>query len=381
MNSLLRPDIYSPVHWLNDSTASRGRQSAAGSTISSALPTDEEIPKDGKSVSYQDAAYPLNLLAKGSFMTDHAMGMQRLSYDTCHTLRFTEQSYPQDLVSRPDRFATICQGASGRNESRVIRDILPLIVPSAETLAIHNGHHLKVLHETLSEAWNGSRPFCGPCPQPDYSVGFARSAFTDDQLEALQPYVGLPPNSPTSLFMGTWQMYFPFLTCEVECGVGELEIADRQNAHSMTLAVRGIVELFRLMKREMELHLQIVAFSISHNEKMVSIYGHYPLIHGNITQYHRHLIDSFAFTREIDKFTAYRFTKNVYDLWMPTHLERIRGVIDMLVIDQIEWSSQELGSHRDTNRSSTDASSIPEQAELAEVQGEEDEMSMGTYFL
>ena len=39
-------------------------------------------------------------------------------------------------------------------------------------------------------------------------------------------------------------------TCEVKCGAAALDIADRQNAHSMTLAVRGIVELFRAVKRE-----------------------------------------------------------------------------------------------------------------------------------
>jgi len=49
-------------------------------------------------------------------------------------------------------------------------------------------------------------------------------------------------------------MYFPFLTCEVKCGSAALDIADRQNAHSMTLAVRGVVELFRLEKREKEFH-------------------------------------------------------------------------------------------------------------------------------
>jgi hypothetical protein len=45
-------------------------------------------------------------------------------------------------------------------------------------------------------------------------------------------------------------MYFPFLTCEVKCGAAALNIADQQNAHSMTLIVRGTVELFRLVKRE-----------------------------------------------------------------------------------------------------------------------------------
>ncbi len=49
-------------------------------------------------------------------------------------------------------------------------------------------------------------------------------------------------------------MYFPFLTCEVKFGAAALDVADRQNAHSMTLAVRGVVELFRLKKRERELH-------------------------------------------------------------------------------------------------------------------------------
>jgi predicted nucleic acid-binding protein len=49
-------------------------------------------------------------------------------------------------------------------------------------------------------------------------------------------------------------MYFPFLTCEVKCGAAALDVVDRQNTHSMTLAVRGVVGLFKLVKREKELH-------------------------------------------------------------------------------------------------------------------------------
>jgi hypothetical protein len=48
--------------------------------------------------------------------------------------------------------------------------------------------------------------------------------------------------------------------CEVKCGTAALDIADRQNAHSMTMAVRGIVGLFRLVKREKELHRETLAF-------------------------------------------------------------------------------------------------------------------------
>ena len=43
-------------------------------------------------------------------------------------------------------------------------------------------------------------------------------------------------------FMATTWMYFPFLTCEVKCGAAALDVADRQNAHSMTVAVKGVIE-------------------------------------------------------------------------------------------------------------------------------------------
>jgi hypothetical protein len=153
-------------------------------------------------------------------------------------------------------------------------------------------------------------------------------------------------------------MYFPFLTYEVKCGAAALDVADRQNAHSMTLAVRGIVELFRLVKREKDLHREILAFSVSHDNRTVRIYGHYPVIDGRKTTFYRHLIHEsiFAAPGGREKWTAYTFTKNVYDIWMPTHLKRICSVIDDLPPDlDFEVSqqsepgesglSQELQSH------------------------------------
>ncbi len=89
-------------------------------------------------------------------------------------------------------------------------------------------------------------------------------------------------------------MYFPFLTCEVKCGAAALDIADRQNAHSITLAVRGIVELFRAVKREDEVNPEILAFSVSHDHTSVRIYGHYPVIVGKNIKYYRHPIYRFA---------------------------------------------------------------------------------------
>jgi hypothetical protein len=144
----------------------------------------------------------------------------------------------------------------------------------------------------------------------------------------------------------------------------------------MTLAVRGIIELFRLVKREKELYWQILAFSISHDHSSVRIYGYYPLVDRDKTTFYRHPIHKFDFTaiEGKEKWTAYKFTKNVYDVWMPTHFERICSVIDNLPPDlDFEVSqqsepgesglSQGLESHHLSDQSSHDAASLLEDAD------------------
>lgn len=103
----------------------------------------------------------------------------------------------------------------------------------------------------------------------------------------------------------------------------------------MTLAVRGVGEFFRLVKRERELHREIFAFSISHDHAMVRIYGHYPVIDTNKTTFCRHPIHNFDYTalNGKEKWTAYKFTKNVYDVWTPTHPKRICSAIEQLPPD------------------------------------------------
>lgn len=165
--------------------------------------------------------------------------------------------------------------------------------------------------------------------------------------------------------MATYYMYFPFLTCEVKCDGAALDIADRQNAHSMTLAVRATVELFRLVSREMELHREILAFSISHDHRSVRIYGHYPVIDGKDTKYYRHPIHTFDFTAldGRDKWTAYKFTKNVYEVWMPNHFKQLCSAIDKIPADldfSVPQLSQSLGLSQDLERHRLSGSSQPD---------------------
>ncbi|EDN10308.1 predicted protein [Histoplasma mississippiense (nom. inval.)] len=244
-----------------------------------------------------------------------------------------------------------------------------LIVPSAD-IAICRGHvkfeHLVV---SINEAWSNSvsldaasittdpplqsqqpiKPpymriskapqFQLPRPQPDYAVGFSYQAFTQKQLSNLTPFIG--DISQTSFFLGTADMFFPFLTSEVK-GKAALDIADRQNAHSMTLAVRGVVELFRIVKREKELNGEILGFSISYDYCSVRIYGHYPVINEQKITYHRHSIHKFDFTAldGREKWTSYKFTMSVYSDWAPSHFQRLCSAIDAIPHVDFEVSQQ-----------------------------------------
>jgi len=307
---------------------------------SSNTPSDQKS-REAKSAPYRDTRYETLIVTKGSFMGKYPLGISDTSKSTCQNLLETQQSIPGDTMFRDDLFEETFEAIRNRNETRVIRDISLLIVPSAESLAIRGDKHLRCLIESVNAGWNNSIPLTTTRPQPDYAVGFRREAFTEEQLGKLQPFVG--ELTDQSFFMATYYLYFPFLTCEVKCGAAALDVADRQNAHSMTLAVRAVVELFRLVKREKELDREILAFSISHDHDVVRIFGHYPVIEATKTTFYRHPIHKFSFTalEGKDKWTAYKFTKSVYRVWMPSHFKRLCSVIDALPVGvNFEMSQQ-----------------------------------------
>ena len=310
------------------SSSLRHEQPKASSLASSPTTRRAQKPWELEKISYIDQRNePLHEI-KGIFLKKHDEGMTEASKDVCRTLLETDQVLPEASLFRDDLFEDICEEIRNRNKAKIIQDITRLIVPSARHLAISGAKNLDILIESVNEGWDNSIPVTQHYPQPDYAVGFSRSAFTEEQLQRLQPFVG--ELTDTSYFMATYNMYLPFFTCEVTCGATALVIEDRQNAHSMTLAVRAVVELFRLVKREREIDREILAFSISHDNQAVRIYGHYPVLDEKHNYYYRHPIRAFDFTNHDgkEKWTAYKFTKNVYELWMPKHFRRICSAIN-----------------------------------------------------
>ncbi|KAI0109040.1 hypothetical protein GGR51DRAFT_570280 [Nemania sp. FL0031] len=326
------------------SKLSRRQSNSATSTV-----TGNRKEREEKSAPYKNPRYPLLLELNGSYMATSKLGIADTSKDLVEALLGGEVLVPKETLFDDDIFAKTCSNLENKNEARVIQDISRLLVPSAESLA-HRDKKLICLTESVNEAWDSSIPLTGTRPQPDYSVGFKMGAFTMSQLTKLSPFFKELRARGLSLYRATYYMYFPFLTCEVECGSGHLDVADRRNAHSMTLAVRAVTELYRAVKREREVHRKILGFSISHDHNSVRIFGHYPVIDidGENIKYYRHPIRAFDFT-ELDgkeKWTAYRFTKSVYDKWMPAHYQMICSAIDQLppdlVFDVAPPSSQDI---------------------------------------
>ena len=312
----------------------RRKRSESSFTTSATTPSDQR-PREEKSAPYKNPSYRILLETQGdSYMGEYELGITDTSERLCQMLLEKETAIPKDTIFGDDVFGTTCNRLQGKNEARIFKDLTPLIVPYVEPLATLGAKHLDIVVESVNEGWNSCIPVTKPRPQPDYALGFARFAFSDDQLNKLKPFIGDP--SDLSYFMATYYMHFPFLTCEVKCGTAGLDIADRQNAHSMTVAMKGVVELFRGVGREQELHREILGFSYSHDDESVRIWGHYPVINEDKTTFWRHPIRRLYFRdrKGIEKWVAHTFTKNVYDIWVTPHLKWICSAIDDLPPEQ-----------------------------------------------
>ncbi|KAL9013824.1 MAG: hypothetical protein Q9173_001505 [Seirophora scorigena] len=291
-----------------------------------ATPSDQKS-RERKSDPYRDPRYETLLGAKGSFLKDSRAGILAADSKFCMTLLNFKKNPPSDTLFDDRFFGESMDKIQNENEARVVRDIGQLISPSAECLATRGVRGMHLLKESTNAGWNQCIPFEGRRPQPDFCVGFGRNAFSDDQLEKL----GFDLYAKTH-FTATYMIYFPFFTTEVKCGQQALDIADRQNAHSMTVAVKGIVELYRRVGRAQELHRKVLGFSLSHDHRTVRIYSHYAEIDGPGTTYYRHLLEDFAILGRDGKnrWMAYQFVRNVYGSFVPIHLKRIKSAINQL---------------------------------------------------
>ncbi|KAI9891712.1 MAG: hypothetical protein M1814_002462 [Vezdaea aestivalis] len=304
----------------------RSLSSMQPSNTASTTTTNGGPPTRSKSSFYRRKDYEFNLSLKGSYICESDQGLLTAERKFCDELRTSDFKVPSDSLFEDSRLRKTCEKLRNQNEARVIQDVALLVVPSAESLATCGNTHLKCLKETVDAQWDLSIAFHGPRPFPDYAVGFGYQAFSPEQQKKIGYYPCHKPNSLVKL-----DVCFPFLSRESK-SVGQLNVADKQNAHSMTVAMKGLVDLFRSVGRQQDLHRKILAFSFSHDCQMVSINAHYPEIEGDETKYFRYTIGEFTFlgNGNQSQWISYKFTRAIYDKFVPGHIKRIKEVIDKI---------------------------------------------------
>ncbi|KAI2624937.1 hypothetical protein GGR54DRAFT_594198 [Hypoxylon sp. NC1633] len=240
---------------------------------------------------YRDEQVVIDLEDFGSFMDDHEEGITPESTTLCQKLLNTPQKLPEDTLFSDKLFPKVCKMVKGQNEATVVCYIRPELVPSPKIRALRGAEHLGILNETINASWINATRCCNRRPHPDYSIGIDRKAFTPARLQKLQPFMASLDEE--SQFTATYNTYFLFLTTEIKYGVTPLDIANQQNTINQTIKLRKLITLFQLIHQEQKLHRKVLNFSISHNNKAIRIYGHYPFINKKRTTYHRYIISKF----------------------------------------------------------------------------------------
>lgn len=179
------------------------KRSVGGSSTST-----RDLNREEKSAPYEEQRYEEDLQLKGFFMEEHDRGPTPKTTETYKDLFKKTIKLPQHIGFADELFQQTLKDIHGKNVARVIRDIGLLVCPSPEDL-FKRGDILTVgLCESVDEAWILTQPILGSRPQPDFSVGFKRQAFTEEQLNKIRPLLGNSEDQ-ASFFRATWYMYFP----------------------------------------------------------------------------------------------------------------------------------------------------------------------------
>jgi hypothetical protein len=131
-------------------------------------------------------------------------------------------------------------------------------------------------------------------------------------------------------------MYFPFLICEVICDQEVIDVADRQNMHSCSVAVRALLKIeqeadkYRQEPKTNSLSGKVLVFSISHNSGDARLYGHYATLRGEEWTYYHYLVQKFDLTQYKSLLAIHNFFPNILKSFLPEHVKRLQGALSEL---------------------------------------------------
>jgi hypothetical protein len=276
----------------------------------------------------------------------------------CKSLVNTLSSPPTGPAFESDRLLKILDLVRFRNEARIVRDIMPFVVPSAELLHVDGHSGLETICEAMDAEWTQCMTLCGPRPKPNFVAGVAPAAFTNKEIEKLRMnHSSACPN----LFPEN--MYYPFLLCEVKGSDRPIQEAERQSMHSASIAVQAIVQLHRKICATEEVNRKILAFSVAHNNSEVKIFGHFASVGEESTKYFRHRVyvaDVAADFASSEWYKSYNVIRAIYKKFVPVHVQRIKSALSRLRVRAVESFTSELALEENSQDSAASFTSSQE---------------------
>ncbi|CRG82899.1 hypothetical protein PISL3812_00246 [Talaromyces islandicus] len=279
--------------------------------------------RDAKSSAYKAVNYVTILETKGCFMRQSSAGPHPEDIALCERLLDQPIETPQGTLFDDEYITDFHNSLQNRSEARLFIDLHPLLMPSAENQFIQGKTRLKNVIDGYNDLWVKTEPIYGPKPQPDHARGLRWSTFSENQRRKL----GIKPDEK-SLYTAQEDMYFPYVTAEIKCGNQALELADRQNMHSMCIAMRAVVSLSRAAGYPERVHQRILGFSMSHDLEGLRIYGYYPEIDNENTSYFRWPVAQLNIWTKEDRWACYRFMENLDREFLPIHIDRLMQLLE-----------------------------------------------------
>ncbi|KAK5086193.1 hypothetical protein LTR70_007438 [Exophiala xenobiotica] len=327
------PIAFPIVHWARTAQwpkdfASMSQEQSSSSKKRPSSSSYTQSFKAGEVPKAHSAAHE-NTLADHGVHMDELQGRSRAREESksfCRSLLQSTYPEPQHTAFPLPEFLSVWQRVQKRNEARVYRDLTPLLVPSPELLWASGHQELEHVAEEISVEWTRCKTLGGPRPKPDLAVGIAPSAFDEEEKAKLKNHTAF---ERATLF--TDNIYFPFLLCEAKCGDEGISRADRQNIQSSSVAVNAIIQLFRAVDetKVADLSGQILVFSVSHDNLLVKLYGHFANIDGDKLAFYRYPVASFVlnFEESQGRKRTHDFVREIYHSFYPAHLKRIRDAL------------------------------------------------------
>ncbi|KAK1045246.1 hypothetical protein LTR74_018188 [Friedmanniomyces endolithicus] len=280
------------------------------------------------------AKHAAMMLENGMFM-DKQKGalITQGDEELCTKILGSRSELPDEWAFYEDNFLTILKMALYKNEARV-------------------GHPgLEHIAEGVDAHWTKCTSLCGPKSKPDVSQGVSRTAFTHEECEKL--------TSNETCACET--MMFPFYICEAKCFDRSIEESELQALHDASVACSTVIKLYQKVLAAAELHRRILVFSVSYNQRVVKIFGHFAMIEGDNITYHRHpLFETNLVDDASNRTTPYQIALSIWKHFFPVHLARIRDALGRQSSRAMESFTAQLGLEEDSASGASTPSSSQE---------------------